>query len=159
MHLKTILQILKAVNAHYALAGGLAYSTLVEPRATMDIDILILPEDIEELFHRLRKEYMNIIIHDQPMHLNSIRLWRAITFHEDREIMLDFLLAESKFHRLAVKRSLELDFMGIPLRVLSIEDLIILKRIANRAQDIADLKNINENYQNQIDWTYIDDWT
>jgi len=40
--LKKIVQFLNKQKIDYALAGGLAFSALVEPRATMDIDIIIM---------------------------------------------------------------------------------------------------------------------
>jgi hypothetical protein len=40
--LKSIIQFLNKQDIDYALAGGLAFSALVEPRATMDIDLIVL---------------------------------------------------------------------------------------------------------------------
>jgi hypothetical protein len=44
---KSIVHFLSKYEIDYALAGGLAYSALVEPRATMDIDILIMFKEKE----------------------------------------------------------------------------------------------------------------
>src|SRR5881397_2262836 len=50
---KEILRRLNAGGIHYALVGGLAYSLYAPPRATEDMDLLVLVEDtakVRELF-------------------------------------------------------------------------------------------------------------
>ena len=66
----------------YALAGGWAYSALVEPRATTDIDLLILldppsREEIQALFSSL---FDSTIIHPNPWSFRGARfgeLWES----------------------------------------------------------------------------------
>ncbi|MFZ5862158.1 MAG: nucleotidyl transferase AbiEii/AbiGii toxin family protein [Nitrospirota bacterium] len=41
-YLTAVIRVLQAQHVDFALAGGLAYSALVTPRATVDIDVLIL---------------------------------------------------------------------------------------------------------------------
>ncbi len=47
-HLRKIVNFLNENNYEYALVGGLAFSALVEPRATVDIDILISKEYLRQ---------------------------------------------------------------------------------------------------------------
>ena len=43
--------------------------------------------------------------------------------------------------------------------MLSIEDLVILKMVAGRLQDRADLEKIRARQSDlHIDWTYVDQW-
>ena len=51
--LKKIVQFLNKQRIDYALAGGLAFSALVEPRATMDIDILDFPKKVDTVKSKL----------------------------------------------------------------------------------------------------------
>ena len=74
--LKKIVQFLNKQRIDYALAGGLAFSALVEPRATMDIDILIMIEEqqLPGFTDLLEDEFESIITHKEPMHFNLIKI-------------------------------------------------------------------------------------
>ncbi|NJL18159.1 MAG: hypothetical protein HC938_14290, partial [Nitrospira sp.] len=52
-------------NVQYALAGGWAFSVLVEPRATTDIDILILlnPPSRETIQSLVSSVFTSTIVH------------------------------------------------------------------------------------------------
>ena len=45
--LKKIVQFLNEQQIDYALAGGLAFSALVELRATMDIDLIVMIKETQ----------------------------------------------------------------------------------------------------------------
>lgn len=160
-YLKNVLKVLQEDQIEYALAGGLAYSALVEPRATMDIDLLVMlrATSIQDFFHRLDEQFDSIVMHKEPMQFHLIKIWRAVSFKNNREIILDFLLAESQFHQNVLKRAIKLDFWGLPLKVVTLEDLILLKKCANRPQDIADVANIYTRFNDEIDHDYVEFWS
>jgi len=159
--LKRIVQFLNKQKIDYALAGGLAFSALVEPRATMDIDLVVMVKE-KQLNHfkdLLKQEFESIVTHKEPMQFNLVKIWRVINFIEDREMIFDFMLAESKFHKNAIERALEIEFFGSKLKVITLEDLILLKNCANRTQDLADLDKIYETYDDKIDHGYLKFWS
>ena len=82
----------------------------------------------------------------------------SINFIEDREMIFDFILAETKFHKNAIERAFEIEFFGFKLKVITLEDLILLKTCANRTQDLADLDKIYETYDDEIDHGYLKFW-
>ena len=89
--LKVLIELVELFTIHkvdYVLAGGLAYSVLVEPRATMDIDFCCLTDEagFEEIINLLKKKYSSIFIHEHPMKFGKIIIWRIIIF-EDKEIV------------------------------------------------------------------------
>ena len=50
-------------------------------------------------------------------------------------------------------------FGPLQIPMLSIEDLIILKMVAGRLQDRADLEKIHTRQADlHVDWTYVDQW-
>lgn len=159
--LKKIVQFLNKQKIDYALAGGLAFSALVEPRATMDIDIIITinEENLSGFTDLLKNEFESIITHKEPIQFNLIKIWRAINFIEDREMIFNFILAESKFHKNVIERAFEIDFFESKLKVITLEDLILLKNIAKRPQDIADLDTICKEFDNEIDHGYLKLWS
>ncbi|CAN2042746.1 Polymerase beta nucleotidyltransferase domain-containing protein [Candidatus Magnetomoraceae bacterium gMMP-15] len=159
--LKNIVSLLNKAKIDYALAGGLAFSALVEPQSTMHIDILIMitERDILKFFSLIEDNFESLIIHDEPMQFKSTKIWRVVSFIKSKEIIFDFLLAETDFHKNAIKRAQQLDFLDFKLRIISIEDLIILKKIAKRPQDIADLDRIYTILKNEIDHDYVKIWS
>lgn len=159
-HLRNVVGILQEHQLDYALAGGLAYSALVEPRATMDIDLLILLKDIpiEHIFDQLEQYFDAFIIHQTPMQFQYVNIWRTVGYKERRELILDFLLAESLLHQKMLERAISLNFLGTTLKVITLEDLILLKKCANRPQDIADITTIYATYEHEIDHDYLAYW-
>lgn len=159
--LKKVVQFLNKQQIDYALAGGLAFSALVEPRATMDIDILIMTKEKEMpgLIDLLGEEFESIIPHKEPMRFDLIKIWRVVSLIDDREMILDFLLAESKFYKNVIERALTIDFFESKLKIVTLEDLVLLKNCAKRAQDIADLDKIYTTFKNEIDHGYVESWS
>jgi len=159
--LKKIIQFLNKQKIDYALAGGLAFSALVEPRATMDIDIIIMikEEQLSGFTNLLKDEFESIITHKEPMHFNLIKIWRVINFIDDREMIFDFILAESEYHKNAIERAFEIDFFESKLKVITLEDLILLKNFAKRTQDIADLDKIYKTFDHEINHGYLEIWS
>lgn len=145
----------------YALAGGWAYSALVEPRATTDIDLLILLDQpsrntLQSLVSSL---FDSTVIHPAPMVFRGLSIWRIVGIRRDQEILVDLLLADSVYLRTALERARRVTLGLLSVPVLAIEDLIVLKTLAGRLQDRADLEKIRmREGELQIDWTYVEQW-
>lgn len=148
-------------NVFYALAGGWAFSALVEPRATTDIDLLVLldspsQQSIQSLVSPI---FTSIIVHPKPMKLNGVSIWRCTGLHNTQEIVVDFLLADSDLLKSALARRRQISLGGQQVATLALEDLMLMKMIAGRLQDLADLEKIEVNKAHlQIDWSYLEQW-
>jgi predicted nucleotidyltransferase len=158
--LSKVVRTLNERRVDYALAGGLAYSALVEPRATTDVDLLILleatnPDQIAVLFTGV---FDSVVPHQTPMPFKGVSIWRVVGINEEREAIVDLLLAQSEFHRQALTRKRTVDFQGLALPIVTLEDLIILKAMAGRLQDLADIDHIKQQPDLQIDWPYMEAW-
>jgi hypothetical protein len=146
-------------NVQYALAGGWAFSALVEPRATTDIDILILldPPSRETIQSLVSSIFTSTIIHPAPMKLKGISIWRCAGIRDGGEIVLDLLLADSDFLRSALSRKRRISFRGQIVSILTLEDLMLMKMSAGRLQDKADLERIAMAGLT-VDWEYVEQW-
>ena len=145
----------------YALAGGWAYSALVEPRATTDIDFLILLEQpSREHVHALVSSlFDSTVIHPSPMVFQGISIWRIVGIRSGQEVIVDLLLADSVYLRTALARARIVPFGSVPVPILTLEDLIILKTLAGRLQDRADLEKIRARQADlPVDWAYVNQW-
>lgn len=145
----------------YALAGGWAYSALVEPRATTDIDLLMLVErpSREALLALMSPIFPSVVVHPAPMMFHGVSIWRTVGIRQGTEIVVDLLLADSNFlkHALARRQRVELGELSVP--ILTLEDLILLKLLAGRLQDLADLEKIREREAElHVNWAYVSEW-
>lgn len=159
-HLRNVVRVLTDADLRYALAGGLAYSALVVPRATIDIDVLVLLEDapIQKLFKQLVFYFDEFRPQPYPMKFSLLQIWRTVGIVRQQEVILDFLLADSDFHRSALNRALTIDFRGTLLQIVTLEDLILLKQYAHRPHDVADIQTIYRLFEHELDHAYITRW-
>ncbi len=116
----------------FALIGGLAVSTWSTPRATMDIDLLLLvqPEDQNRLVTALCAAGVTAELvkggFDDPVPY-LIRANR-----------LDIIIVTKKLEADAVKTSIEIDLAGCRIPVTSPEYLLLLKLQAGGPKDLMD---------------------
>ncbi|WP_306534264.1 nucleotidyl transferase AbiEii/AbiGii toxin family protein [Geobacter sp.] len=127
----------------YALVGGLAVSVWATPRATEDIDILVLvahDKGLESFTEALRAKGIEFQVHrggvDDPVPL--------LVTAEIAGIPLDCIIATKKWEAEAVQRAVGIEFMGKTVRVLAPEYLIVMKLKAGGPQDLLDAARIVE---------------
>ncbi len=159
--LSTLITDFNRRGIQYALAGGWAYSALVEPRATTDIDILLLLEQPsrERLQSLLSSLFDSTIIHPAAMVFHGISIWRCVGVLKNQEVVIDLLLADSEYLRNALARRHQIMLDDLSVSILTLEDLILLKTLAGRLQDQADLEKINlREDELRVDWTYVAEW-
>lgn len=146
-------------DVQYALAGGWAFSALVEPRATTDIDILILldPPSRETIQTLVSAVFTSTIIHSAPMKFRGISIWRCTGIRNNQEIVVDLLLADSDFLQSALARRRRISFGDQDVCILTLEDLMLMKMSAGRLQDKADLERIAMAGLT-VDREYVEQW-
>jgi len=145
----------------YALAGGWAYSALVEPRATTDIDVLLLLEQPsrDRLRSLLSSLFDSLIVHPAAMVFHGISIWRCVGVRKKQEVVIDLLLADSEYLQTALSRRRQILLGDLPVSMLTLEDLILLKTLAGRLQDQADLEKIRLRQDELgVDWGYVKIW-
>jgi hypothetical protein len=148
-------------GVEYALAGGWAYSALVEPRATTDIALLMLIENPsrETIRDLLSPLFLSFVIHPAPMIFRGVSIWRTVGLRQYMEVIVDLLLADSKFLRHVLARRHTVPFRDLLVPMLMLEDLILLKMLAGRLQDLADLAKIREREVDlHVHWSYVEQW-
>lgn len=159
--LSTLITDFNRRGIQYALAGGWAYSALVEPRATTDIDILLLMDQPsrDRLHSLLSSLFDSTIVHPTAMVFHGISIWRCVGVLNNQEVVIDLLLADSEYLRTALARRRQIMLDDLPVSILALEDLILLKTLAGRLQDQADLEKITLRQQQlHVDWDYVNEW-
>jgi hypothetical protein len=141
---------LRALDARWALVGGMAVSVLTEPRTTKDVDVVIAvpgEPEAERLVLALRfRGYCDYL--QQPLlqekgtgRLMGVRLLAPVEAEEDLIVDLLFGIAGVEAEIVAAARMLELA-RGIRVPVARAGHVLALKVLAGRPIDQADAQRL-----------------
>lgn len=127
----------------YAVCGGLAMAIHGFARATLDIDLLILPESLEKAFNEGEKIGYDIHGLDISFKEGPVEIRRISKIDSNGEVLsLELLLVTSQVEDVWAGKENH-DFLGHTLWVVSREGLIKMKTLAGRPQDLADIERLN----------------
>lgn len=142
---KTLVSSLDESGVDYAVCGGLAMAVWGAPRATVDIDMLILAEALEEAARVARD--LGFTIEALPMTVGGgvieIRRYSKIDGETGIVLPLDFLLVAPELVEIWDSR-VKVSWETGSLWAVSRRGLIALKSIKPRPQDIADIERLKE---------------
>jgi hypothetical protein len=141
---QAVISALAEHGVEYAVCGGLAMAIHGLPRATVDIDLLIRPEDESRVYEAV--EPLGFRIRATPMHFDHGRMEsrRVSKFDPAGDtLMLDLLLVTNAFEGVWPDRmKIESEF-GL-LSVVSREELIELKSGRMSGVDQDDIKRLRD---------------
>ena len=124
----------------YALCGGMALAVHGSPRATIDIDLLILSESLEEIILLAAARGYTIRGKDLSFAGGAIEIRRISKI--DREsgdlLSLDLLLVTPEIQEVWATR-ISTEWEGRLLSIVSREGLIALKKLRGSGQDLDDI--------------------
>lgn len=122
--------------------GGVAASLLGRPRATRDIDALVMLSE-DKWAAALQSAQRHGIVPRIEEPLAFARKTRVLLLrHVDSGVDLDIILGRLPFEEDAIGRSKCHDLGGVPVNLPAVEDLIIMKAIAQRPQDLRDIEGL-----------------
>jgi len=143
--LKTLILKLNETKMSYAMCGGLALAIYGIPRATIDIDLLVPIESLEETKSLGRS--LGYTIEAKPMTFanGAIEIHRLSKVHsESGDILaLDLLLVTPQLVNIWESRQ-EVFWENGSLWVVSRDGLIALKSLRGSGQDLDDIKKLKE---------------
>jgi hypothetical protein len=123
------------------IIGGYAVSEYAEPRYTKDLDIWIeaSTQNGEKVFASLKKFKAPLF------DLTSQDFSEAGSFYQMGRppVRVDILMSiEGMSFAKVWKNRQKIDFFGVEANFVSLDDLIELKKLAGRPQDLADVENL-----------------
>lgn len=123
-----------------AVIGGVAASLLGRPRVTRDVDALaVLDEERWEKFLGAGAGFGFVPRrHDALAFAQSTRV--LLAHHNASGIDVDIVFAGLPFEKAAVAGAQSLSVGGLRIPLVVPEDLIIMKAVARRPRDIADIE-------------------
>jgi predicted nucleotidyltransferase len=146
--LRALQRILEQFDQRGVIIGGVAASLLGQPRLTADLDAVILlsTQDLPRLIQVADEAGMTPRLVDAEAFARKNRV--LLLTHAASGIHVDLSLGILPFEVEMIERGQVLSFGDLSLRLPTPEDLIIMKAIAHRSKDIADIQAIAARHPN-----------
>lgn len=144
-------------NARAIIIGGVAVSLLGRPRVTRDIDALILLDSKwwEEFMNEGQQYGFMPRIGDPLVFAQKSRV--LLVTHKPSDIDIDISFGILPFEEEAVDRAVSTEVAGITIPLPTPEDLVIMKAVAHRPIDMADIQSLID-VQPDIDLRRVRRW-
>lgn len=126
----------------YAVCGGLSLAIHGFPRATLDIDILIQAKSLDKAYEIAAEKGYDIRGLDVSFKERAVEIRRVSKIDDNGEVLsLDLLLVTPQVQDVWETKE-KIDFPDGRLFVVSRAGLIKMKKLAGRAQDLADIERL-----------------
>ena len=140
--LEQLVSALAENEIEYAVCGGLSLAIHGFARATLDIDILIQPESLDEAYKIGAEKGFDIRGLDISFKERAVEIRRISKIDDNGEVLsLDLLIITPQVQDVWETRE-KIDFLGNQLSVVSQTGLIKTNRLAGRPQDLADIERL-----------------
>ena len=143
--LKSLIAALDKHKIDYALCGGIAMAIYDRPRATVDIDLLIVADSLDKVIEVAKALDYTVRGLDMTFANDTIEIRRVSKIDPETGFVmsLDMLLVTPRIQQIWDSR-VQANWEGGKLSVVSREGLIALKRLSGRLQDLADISALTE---------------
>ena len=139
-----IVESFEKMDLKYAVIGGIAMAFHDQPRFTKDIDILVLPEDLEKITTIF--EEIGYFKSSAPWTFKNtnLTLHRFMKVEGEDFLVVDILVGNEEKHRNVVGNALEEKSEKGVVKIANKNDLIWLKKMRNSDQDKVDIKRLKK---------------
>jgi hypothetical protein len=157
-----VLSHLESAAVPYMIMGGFAVRAIGIPRPTYDADLTIEAADpaLIQLFETLAKEGFIVPeefskgFRDSLLGMNKVKVQK---FEELHVWDVDLFLVTTPYQRAAFARRQKVRFLGADRWMITPEDLILHKLLANRRKDLLDVEEILKIHE-VLDRTFLREW-
>lgn len=141
--LQTFLKILEETKSPYCIIGGLAVNAYVEPVVSLDLDMVVAMDEVEEVCKAAKRSGLRIEKFEHSVNLTSHK--------SDLRIQLQTDVRYQEF----ISRSKTKEILGYRMKVAIMEDVLQGKiwaymdeqrRKSKRQKDLADIMRLIEAY-------------
>ncbi len=154
--LKHIMKVLSDNNFNYCLIGGIASILLGVERTTLDIDILIELNSINQVerLHDTLKSAGYVVVLSEM--INAFKKHSHFTALTPTGRIIDFKLAHTELDRSTLTRKISVSIEGVKTYLSPIEELITAKlKVLGSLKDVEDAIQLMYMYINEINWNYL----
>ena len=138
--LQKFLDVLKELNVTFCAIGGLAVNAYAEPVVSLDLDVVVVADKLDELTHRLQKQF-------------SVKTFPyGVNIFSDKSDLRIQIKTDSRYQNF-LKRAVPKVVLGYDIPVAGIEDILKGKiwayrdkerRPSKRQKDLADIFRLVE---------------
>jgi hypothetical protein len=135
---------LEQEGIRYAIRGGIAVTVHGATRATKDIDLLVRRADVSHILDVVRPLGYRFAALPMTFEAGTQRerhLQRVTKVEGTEHLVIDLMLDEAALSGF-LDQSQRIDLPQGPLRVVTRDALLTMKRLAGRAQDLADIEKL-----------------
>lgn len=156
--IKLIDNFFKKQKIDFLICGGIAFSSLVYPRSTVDIDLIIniKEKDLEALKNSLEKSLKNLVINKKIINFGNVKVLRIVFVEEIKELIIDLIFLNEEYLKEIFKNKIVVNFYNLELPIVDPNDLFILKSLSEMERDKLDLEEIKKKYK--INYNYVKKW-
>ena len=131
---------LEAAGVPYAIGGAIAYGYYGAARGTKDVDVnlFVTPDGSRKALEVLVQAGVKLDV-DEAMRTG---LERGDAIGRFGLMRIDIFFNTIELHDVASRRTVTVPMMGRPVRILSREDIVILKLFFNRGKDWVDVERL-----------------
>ncbi len=152
-----------AAHGAFAVVGATARNAWAPPRATTDLDLAVVAD--ADVLHALEAALDDLgyrCVRRQQAEPSDSLPDLLIFRSESAELrQVDLLVAKTPFEESALERAIPIDVAGTTVPVVSPEDLIVYKLLADRPRDRDDVRAVvrtQERAGRSLDWDYVERW-
>ncbi|MFW5769936.1 MAG: nucleotidyl transferase AbiEii/AbiGii toxin family protein [Spirochaetota bacterium] len=150
--------LLKEKGYRFCVAGGWAVGIWGAVRATEDIDLVVVTgDDGLDVVEKMLSSRFNVLPHGEMMlEKTGNPLKRFVLTGEmvNDHCVVDIIPASGEFLEKAVFNCVEIEFHNTSVPVMRIEDLVIMKLMSGRQQDLRDARMLMKGNM-PVDWDYL----
>lgn len=153
---KKVVSFLNKEKYEYIVIGGIAAGTMGEPRITGDVDIDILLDryNISDFLKKANKEGFRF---DEKKCLKRAKASGVFQINYG-DFHVDFIIASIDLEKEAFKRKQAITLHNVKAFFPTPEDLILLKIIPGRPQDLLDAERVVLRNREKLDRGYLMTW-
>ena len=151
--LRSLVDTLDARSVRYAIIGGIATIQHGRVRTTADIDVLLTVPHVAmaAFFNSLRDVGFVVDVARNIIELRD----EGLTTVRFGDVLVDMMRPVLPVYSHVLERAIPTEILGQMVRIGAVEGLIVMKLIAFRPQDEADIKDLLAASGRELDIAYV----
>ncbi len=140
----------------YIIIGGIAAGILGEPRVTgdVDVDIILKKSEIPGFFDKAKKAGLKFSVQECEKRIKATGTFQI----KYGQFHIDFIIASIELEEEAIKRKRVIQLYNTKAFFPTPEDLILMKLVPGRPQDLLDAQRIMDRHRKNLDAKYLRGW-
>ncbi|MBI2061205.1 MAG: hypothetical protein HYT87_15815 [Nitrospirae bacterium] len=152
---------LNEMGLPWGIAGGFAVGVRAKPRATFDVDVVVLAANFQDIKMAVARKWFDL---SEERGEGQLGNWEGVTCQTlvgpyPSKVDVDIIFSGIDYFRSVLGRTTNEELLpGLQAPIISAEDLILLKLKSARPPDIGDAWRVFDQRRLTLDWAYLRSW-